>query len=156
MKIALILTLCSTLIIANAETKKHNNEPFSAVNDLFAAMSSRDHKAMKEAVTDDFVLLEHGEVWSITDLVNAVDPDAKYKRTNYFSVINSDIKNDMALINYWNKANISSNKGKYDLIWLESVVVIKQGNTWRLSQMHSTRLEPGKKPENVAFKQYQQ
>ncbi|XQF91440.1 hypothetical protein ACOBV8_21265 (plasmid) [Pseudoalteromonas espejiana] len=58
-------------------------------------------------MTIHFLLLEHGEVWTIDDFVNVVKP-ADYIRTNYFSVINSRVEGNVAFINYWNKANFKS------------------------------------------------
>ena len=105
---------------------------------------------MRAAVDDSFLLLEHGEVWTIDDFVNVVKP-ADYIRTNYFSVINSRVEGNVAFINYWNKANFKNADKSADIYWLESVVVSKVGDKWLLSQMHSTRLPQGETPKGVTF-----
>ena len=138
------------LLIFSASTQAKDNTIFSPVSDLFSAVSNFDHEKMRAAVDDSFLLLEHGEVWTIDDFVNVVKP-ADYLRTNYFSVINSRIEGDVAFINYWNKANFKNTEKSADIYWLESVVVSKVGDKWLLSQMHSTRLPQGESPKGVAF-----
>ncbi len=145
------MATCLVLTIIEADAKGAEDAVFEPVEQLFLAMSHTDHEMMRRAVVDDFVLLEHGEVWSIEDLIAAVKP-SDYVRINHFDLISTDIKDDIAFINYWNKANFSNGQNSQDVIWLESVVVTKTDGYWRLSQMHSTRLEPGKTPENVQFK----
>lgn len=138
------------LLIFSALTQAKDNTIFSPVSDLFLAVSNFDHEKMRAAVDDSFLLLEHGEVWTIDDFINVVKP-ADYLRTNYFSVINSRVEGDVAFINYWNKANFRNTEKSADIYWLESVVVSKVGDKWLLSQMHSTRLPQGESPKGVAF-----
>lgn len=126
------------------------NAAFRPVNQLFLAMSQVDHNKMKSEVLDNFVLLEHGEVWNIDDLISVVKP-SEYKRTNYFSIIDSSYHSNIAWINYWNKGNFDNSKNSLDIVWLESVVVIKAQGVWKLAQMHSTRLEKENIPQDIPF-----
>ncbi len=123
---------------------------FKPVNDLFLAMSNIDHAGMKAEVTEDFILLEHGEVWTIDDLIAVVNP-SEYQRTNYFKLIGVQYQGEMAWINYWNKANFDNGKNSEDVVWLESVVMVKESGVWKVAQMHSTRLDPKKTPNDIQF-----
>lgn len=123
---------------------------FRPVSQLFLAMSQVDHQKMKSEVVENFVLLEHGEIWKIEDLIRVVKP-SDYKRTNYFSFIDSTLHSNIAWINYWNKANFDNSKNSEDVVWLESVVVIKTQGRWKLAQMHSTRLEKKSIPKDIPF-----
>ncbi|USD23234.1 nuclear transport factor 2 family protein [Microbulbifer variabilis] len=125
-------------------------EAFNTIDKLFAAMSNFDHQAMRNTVTDSFILLEHGEIWTIEDLVNVVKP-AGYTRTNYFSIINYEQQGELLTVNYWNKANFTQKNKSEDVIWLESAVLAKVDGNWLLRQMHSTRLPAGKTPDKVTF-----
>ncbi|MGI9294334.1 MAG: hypothetical protein ACR2PS_10160 [Pseudomonadales bacterium] len=127
-------------------------EAFEPIEKLFAAMSNVKHEEMRATVTESFVLLEDGEVWTIEDLMNVVSP-SEYKRTNFFSIINIETMNDVALVNYWNKANFDNKKSSEDVIWLESAVMKKVNGIWLLFQMHSTKLQPNALPENIVFTQ---
>lgn len=130
-----------------ADEKDH---VFLTINKLFTAMSNVDHQGMRGTVTDSFVLLEHGEVWSIDDLIKVVSP-SEYVRTNYFSIIKLEIKHGIAIVNYWNRANFNNKHTSEDVIWLESAILEKINGQWLLSQMHSTRLSSGTSPKNVKF-----
>ena len=144
-----VLTFITFLIFSTSIHAKDNNI-FTPVSDLFLAVSNVDHSQMRVAVDDSFLLLEHGEVWTINDFINVVKP-SDFIRTNYFSVINSRIVGDVAFINYWNKANIKNTQRSIDIYWLESVVVSKVGDKCLLSQMHSTRLPQDEIPKGVTF-----
>lgn len=126
------------------------NTSFQPVKDLFEAISQVDHNKIRTAVTSEFLLLEHGEVWSIDDLIKVVKPST-FKRTNFFNVISIKQQQEMAWINYWNKANFSNGEKSQEVMWLESVVVIKKSGQWKLAQMHSTRIKPEKFPKNIKF-----
>lgn len=144
-----VLTFITLLIFSTSIHAKDNNI-FTPVSDLFLAVSNVDHTQMRAAVDDSFLLLEHGEVWTINDFINVVKP-SDFIRTNYFSVINSRVVGDVAFINYWNKANIKSTQRSIDVYWLESAVVSKVDDKWLLSQMHSTRLPQDEIPKGVTF-----
>ncbi len=145
--ILVILFLCAMASHAQASEA---SRAFKAINSLFLAMSEVNYGNMRSNVTDSFILLEHGEVWSIEDLIKVVKP-SDYVRANYFSIISINVKGDIAIANYWNKANFSNKVNSEDVVWLESAVLEKAKGVWRLSQMHSTRLPPGKAPEGVVF-----
>lgn len=77
---------------------------FQPVKELFAAMSKHDGKAMQETSTEDFQLLEHGEDWTMQELVDAVQPKGNpYVRKNFFNQIRARQKGDMAWVSHWNK-----------------------------------------------------
>ena len=142
----LILTI---LFISHAQAYEHGNA-FKAVDKFFLAISEVNHDDMKSTVTNEFVLLEHGEVWSINDLIKVVNP-TDYVRDNYFSIINMKDYGDIVTVNYWNKANFHNPNYNEKVIWLESAVIEKVNGVWLLSQMHSTRLPPGKTPDDAKF-----
>ncbi|KAA1162499.1 nuclear transport factor 2 family protein [Pseudoalteromonas fuliginea] len=144
-----VLTFITFLIFSTSIHAKDNNI-FTPVSDLFLAVSNVEHTQMCACVDDSFLVLEHGEVWTIDDFINVVKP-SDFVRTNYFSVINSRMVGNVAFINYWNKANIKNTEKSIDLYWLESAVVSKVGDKWLLSQMHSTRLPQGEIPKGVTF-----
>ena len=142
------LTL-STLLLPSVAAAK--GSPFDPVVSFFTALSEANHQGIRDSTTENFVVLEHGEVWNLDKLLSVVRPKTSLRR-NFFSVISEDVRGDTALVNYWNKALERSENGEERTrAWLESVVVVKKRGTWRILQMHSTRLTPEQIPENVAF-----
>ncbi|MEP6391065.1 MAG: nuclear transport factor 2 family protein [Halioglobus sp.] len=148
----ILLTLLLLLVVSINSQAGTEVEAFEAIEKLFAAISNVKHQEMKATVTESFVLLEDGEVWTIEDLIRVVSP-SEYTRTNFFSIINIETMNDVALVNYWNKANFDDKKSSEDVIWLESAVMKKVDGNWLIFQMHSTRLQPNVVPENIVFTQ---
>ena len=129
---------------------------FQPVKELFAAMSKHDGKAMQETATEDFQLLEHGEDWTMQQLVDAVQPKGQpYVRKNFFNQIRARQKGNMAWVSYWNKAEISRESGQRTVVWLESAVMVKESERWQVQLLHSTRLEPDKYPDNVKWVQFE-
>ncbi len=145
------LWLCGVLFLSGT-VEAADHPAFQPVKELFAAMSKHDGKAMQETSTDDFQLLEHGEDWTMQKLIDVAQPKEKpYERKNFFCQIRAKQIGDVAWVSYWNKAEIHRQSGLRTLVWLESAVMIKEDDRWKVQLMHSTRLESGKYPKNIQW-----
>ena len=140
------------VIFCGGSTTAADHPAFQPVKELFAAMSRHDGQAMQETSTADFQLLEHGEVWTMQKLVEAVQPKGKpYQRKNFFQQIRSRQKGNVAWISYWNKAEIIREQNVRTVVWLESAVVVQEQDQWKVQLMHSTRLDPKNYPQDVEW-----
>lgn len=107
--------------------------------------SDFDSTAVDKFHTPDFLLLEHGEVWT-NDIIKGYQVKGRLnsqgtKRTNSFEIIKTEVTGDQAWCAYKNFATISKDGNVIrKLEWLESVNAIKTANGWKLSMMHSTRV----------------
>jgi ketosteroid isomerase-like protein len=147
--------LCGILCMSGIAVAE-DHPAFQPVKELFAAMSKHDGKAMQETSTEDFQLLEDGEDWTMQDLVDAVQPNGKpYERKNFFKQIRARQKGDVAWISYWNKAEIRREGGLRTVVWLESAVVVREDDHWKVQLLHSTRLEADKYPKNIEWVQFE-
>lgn len=118
-------------------------------------MSAFNDSKMKGVVTEDFQLLEAGEVWDINMLITAMKPNGDtYKRRNYFSIINVVSKKDVVWVSYWNKATITMQSKNSERSWLESAVLVKEEDNWKIQLLHSTRVPSKKIPTDVEFIEY--
>lgn len=95
--------------------------------------------------TNDFLLLEHGEVWNNDTIQRYIERMATLpnipKRTNSFDFIKIDVLGDRAYIAYHNYATISKDgEVLRKLYWLESGDLIRTENGWRMKLLHSTRV----------------
>lgn len=123
---------------------------FQPVKELFAAMSRHDGKSMQKTATEDFQLLEHGEDWTMQKLIDAVQPKGQpYERKNFFQQIRAHQNGDVAWISYWNKAEIRRESGLRTVVWLESAVMVREGDRWKIQLLHSTRVDADKYPQNI-------
>ncbi len=156
--LVLVLILISTNSFAGEPTP-----PFNAVQRMFSAMSAFDYPGIRAATTDDFHILEAGEIGDADILINAVkSAENRYKdkgtfsRRNFFSVIRTETKKDVVWVSYWNKAVYTSAEGEgRDVIWLESAVMLKVNDEWKVQLLHSTPLGPTQKlPDDVVLEEY--
>lgn len=110
--------------------------------------SGTDTAAVRRFHTDDFVILEHGEVWTTDTIRNwqlgtpaGRRPDAPQRR-NSFTFFRNEAAGEDAWVAYHNRAHWVDAGG--DTVgaagWLESAVATRTEQGWKLRMMHSTRL----------------
>lgn len=102
-----------------------------------------DENAVTKYQTDDFLLLEHGEVWNNDTIINWCK-NAKLRnqgtqRVNSFKRIDARRNGDKLWLAYHNYGHFKQDTIAFKRAWLESVVAVKQDSVWKLELMHSTR-----------------
>lgn len=130
--------------LAKAQTDEEliQNLIQDSFDDLFSGFKS---EKLLEYYTEDFLLLEQGEVWD-NELILAYFERAKQNpspsvRTNRFEFIETKVTRNTAWIAYHNYATFSQNGAEtQQLYWLESATAIKTEKGWRLDMLHSTRV----------------
>jgi hypothetical protein len=151
-EIVLVVYWVFGALFVSGVVEAEDHPAFQPVKELFAAMSKHDGKAMQETSTADFQLLEHGEDWPMQKLIDAVQPNGKpSERKNFFSQIRARQNGDVAWVSYWNKAEIRRESGLRTVVWLESAVMVREGDRWKIQLLHSTRLEPDKYPKDILW-----
>jgi ketosteroid isomerase-like protein len=110
------------------------------INTFFKAFSEGDFKYIKRTSTVDFLLLEQGMIWNLDTLQNklAKPKPAGYSRKNRFEFFETRITGKRAWVGYHNYADFETAAGKRKIHWLESAVLVKEKNSWKLEMMHST------------------
>lgn len=93
--------------------------------------------------TDDFILLEDGEVWDLKIIRDVMDKmagmDKVPERINSFEFLEVKISGDMAWTAYHNKAVFKIEGQEVgEMNWLESATAIRTRDGWRLQMLHST------------------
>ncbi|MEM6806602.1 MAG: hypothetical protein AAF696_34700 [Bacteroidota bacterium] len=95
--------------------------------------------------TDDFIILEHGEVWDndrikqyIRSQHQRVNRPLRKNRMEYISIEKYGTSIQMAYHNYAEFFQADSLLAKRQ--WLESALAVKTQEGWRLKMMHSTRM----------------
>ncbi|QDT11568.1 hypothetical protein K239x_35680 [Planctomycetes bacterium K23_9] len=140
------------VLFARGMAEAADHPAFAPVKEMFDAMSRHDGKAMQETATEDFQLLEHGEDWTMQKLIDAVQPKGKpYQRKNFFKQIRARQNGGVAWVSYWNKAEIRRESKLRTLVWLESAVMVKEDDRWKIQLMHSTRLESDEHPTDIQW-----
>lgn len=157
MRVIQHLTFLLILLISfNSYSKQ--DVPFKVVQDWFAATSAFDIEGVRAAGTEDFQLLENDQLWDMDFLAKIIKrSEGKHQRRNFFSVIKQQMKGDMVWISYWNKAefaDVGEVDNKREYFWLESVVLVKNNNQWKIQMLHSSRAKKEKIPVDVVFVEY--
>ncbi|WP_246454695.1 nuclear transport factor 2 family protein [Hyunsoonleella aquatilis] len=131
--------------------KIDNTQDFKAVEQLVQGVfddvwSNQDETQISKYHTEDFVLLEHGEVWTNDSIVNWCQRyqqnDPGFTRINTFDFLKSKREGNRIWMAYHNYATLKKDTLILKVQWLESLVAVKQDSIWKLEMLHSTRL-PG-------------
>ena len=139
-KIALFFLLSTQFSFAQTPEKV---EVQQVITRFFDALSVANIPLMKAEVSDDFILLENGEIWTIDTLANKISrpkPEG-YLRQNSFDFVSTKIDKNRAHVYYKNKAEISSKTRNATVKWLESAILRKEKGRWRMELMHSTPMK---------------
>ena len=130
----------------NSFCQKEKDSIEASISKFFDGLSQIDANKLKAYTTDDFILLENGQLWNIDTLVNKMsDPkNAGIKRVNKFQFIKTEQSGNVAWVSYHNSADFSLNEKKQTVNWLESAVLEKKNGRWKIKLLHSTRVMPPK------------
>lgn len=137
------LLLISLLISAITSAQTNNSEQVAVlqtIQNLFAALSNRDSTGLRLHSTYDVHFYEYGEVWTIDTLIRRVmmNKPADYKRTNSFDFVKTTIEGNTAWVTYYLQSEITRN-GKKELVkWMETVVLVKHKEQWKIKLLHSS------------------
>jgi ketosteroid isomerase-like protein len=124
------------------EQDKVNN----TIKAMFQGLAEMNIEQIRNTSTEDIVILEHGEIWNIDTILTKVNAMKLLNptRVNSFEFMQTEIRGQTAWVTYRNKAIITMAGKDSEKNWLESAVLIKQGNEWKVKMLHSTRLPPKK------------
>ena len=114
------------------------------IQDVFDGIwSDLDSTKLAMYHTEDFVILENGEIWTNDSIANYQNKQLKRenraKRNNRFEFVKVEKTKNIIWLAYQNYATWTSEGeivGKAH--WLESAVAVKIKGKWKLKMMHST------------------
>lgn len=123
---------------------KKEQQVQQVVTDLFQALSERDFDKLKANCTADITVLENGISWNLDTLeqkINSTKSIHDFKRINTIGFLDTRIKGKMAWVSYNNRADVTRNGQKGYVQWLESVILVREGKTWKVQLLHSTLIK---------------
>lgn len=135
----------------NKKPEKHqqtDEEAIAAVEEVVQNLfdevwAGYDENAITKYQTEDFLLLEHGEVWNNDTIANwckeAQIRNSGYERINNFERIDARRNGNKLWLAYHNYGTFKKDTIMFERAWLESVVAVKVDSIWKLELMHSTR-----------------
>ncbi|MEM6536835.1 MAG: nuclear transport factor 2 family protein [Pseudomonadota bacterium] len=128
-------------LIANADVANVDvaSEVEATVRQFFGALADNDRAATESFVTSDFVLFEHGEIWSVQKLIEEIfgDGERAWTLDDIVVVANGDV----AHVTYLNRGTlVRANQSVRRREYLESALLLKVEGDWRIQFLHSTRM----------------
>ena len=142
--ITLILAIYfSELLQAQQQLTKEQEEVHQTVINFFGALSNRDSVSLKNNCTADILLFETGSIWNADTLILkaiTLNTATDFKRINTFDFINTTITNNTAWATYNLHSEITRNGKQSSVQWMETVIVIKEKQKWKIKVLHSTLL----------------
>lgn len=143
----LILTIYVTTILQGQQLfSKEQQEIQQTVVKMFQALSDRDSMALKYYCSPDVSFYEYGQAWNMDTLIRkaiTMNRSTDFKRTNDFEFLNTESNRTTAWVTYRLKSVITSGDSETDILWLETVVLARQGRHWKVKHLHSTMIKRG-------------
>lgn len=141
--IFLMLWFTNPTSAQNRITKHKDQLQQLVVNSFNHIWSTLNSANIVKYYTNDFLLLENGEVWNHDSIRNYLDEAVLKKpmprRVNTIDVIEIKIYKKRAWIAYHNNATFSINDSvTRKAHWLESAAAILTSEGWKLEMLHST------------------
>ncbi|MHA6279590.1 nuclear transport factor 2 family protein [Salinimicrobium sp. CAU 1759] len=138
--VILITTVASAQTSAESDYDQLKQLIENTFQEIF---SDFEPQALDTYLTNDFLLLETGEVWDMNMMRNYVkrsgERNSAVKRLNYFDFIEIKIEGRMAWMAYHNKAVFREGEEIVrEINWIESATAIQTGDGWKLQMLHST------------------
>lgn len=137
-----LIMLMTTTMYAQTPTKEQRAVQ-QTIENMFTALSHSDTSALKKYVTHDVNFFEYGQIWNRDTIVHKAllgkaIPD--FNRINSFEYVSTNINQKTAWVTYYLQSTITKG-GKEEIVkWLETVILIRNGNQWKINVLHSTRL----------------
>lgn len=139
---ALAWALAAGLCLGSAQASDDAAAVQQAIKDNYAAYSGFDEAKYRATTTDDFVLLEHGELIDREgDVASMAKPGTGFRRTDHFEFNSVKVEGDFAYAVYVLQSEIYDDaKGARSREWLESAILRRVKGDWKMALLHSTRV----------------
>lgn len=143
-KLKILFLGCMLSATLNAQkVSKEQAAIHQTIESMFATLTNADTSALKKFVTSNVRFYEYGQVWNMDTIIQKVMmgkniPD--YTRTNSFSFVSTSINKKAAWVTYYLQSIITRNGKPETVKWLETVVLLKEKNQWKIDVLHSTRI----------------
>jgi ketosteroid isomerase-like protein len=140
----LIISLCTLTVWAGDDEEAVKQAVKNYYYLYFVKMDKNEYRSI---LTEDYLILENGELLDAEgDIALMPEPDSSYERTDKFDFRYVKIEGDIAYTVYFLKAEIKDKtNGTINKEWLESTILRRSGDGWKIALLHSTRIT---KPQN--------
>ena len=112
-----------------------------AIRSMYAALTADDVPKFRAVTSPDFYAFDLGKRFTGDALMGLIKTAHAAGKVYVWTVNEPDVHIDgnTAWITYVNHGSVKDASGIKDVTWLESAVLQKEKNTWRIRFFHSTR-----------------
>lgn len=138
------LLLITTPIFAQESLSNDKKNVQQAMISLFKALSGLDSIELRNSSFPDVIFYEYGEAWPMDTLINKVFLSVAgkdFKRTDTLHFINTTINGNTAWTTYNLHSDIILNDKHVHIHWLETSILVKDKNRWKLKVLHSSLIK---------------
>ena len=139
----LLLFIHLTAGVHAQTTTKEQQAVQHTVENMFKFLGEADTVAIRKYVADNVRFYEYGQVWNLDTIIGKVNQSQKiadFKRADRFEFVNTTILQNTAWVTYYLHSTFTRN-GKEEIAkWMETVILVSDKKNWRISVLHSTRL----------------
>ena len=141
---ALLLTstLCATAPNPSSSPTNDQAQVTETVRNMFAALSAEDIPKLRAVIDADFYAFEAGGRITGDALIDLIKKAHAAGKVYVWTVNEPEvhIEGNMAWVTYINRGSIKDASETKNVSWLESAVLRKEKNNWRIQFFHSTRV----------------
>ncbi len=137
-----IFTILSIMVfhLGYSQRSSDSTEIVHVLKEDYKTMVTHDINKHKSFCTEDYLLIENGEIWNME--MEAADYDMKAKkvlsRNDFFDFKYVNIVDNTAYAVYGLKSEITENGKLTTRHWNESTIFRKVDGTWKIALIHST------------------
>ena len=141
---SLLLTSTIGVAVSDQSTASTNDEVqvTEAIRSMFAALSAEDISKLRAVIAPDFYAFEAGGRITGDALIDLMKKAHAAGKVYVWTVNEPEVHIDgtMAWITYINRGSIKDASETKSVSWLESAVLRKEKDNWRIQFFHSTRV----------------
>lgn len=143
MKYTLLIITVFLSITILAQEKKDAQEIVQLLKDDYHTMQTFDFNKHKGYCTDNYLLIENGEIMNMDDDADYYkkNADRVFDRKDYFDFKYINIFENVAYSVYKLKSDFDDNGNLTQMIWSESAIFRKIDGVWKIELIHSTPIE---------------
>jgi hypothetical protein len=137
-----ILCCINGPVLASQPASTDEEAVVQAIRLMYVALTNEDPAQLRAVTTADFYAFDGGKNMTGDELLALIKGIHAGGRTIVWNVTEPRVRFEgkMAWITYLNRGYSQDAAGKKDVSWLESAVLQKEKDTWRLQFFHSTRV----------------
>lgn len=112
----------------------------ATVVDFFEAITGYDYETLRRLVTSDFELVEDTLVLDVQGFIDFIEPyeNRGATITYRFSDFNTEVRGPVGWTSYRNEGLLAVGEDEIPLEWLESAVLLKVDDRWRIDRLQSS------------------